>query len=101
MIAIARWPCRRCIRSALGGFGNLGRNTLRGTVQKRFDFGLSKETNLTEGVKLQFRWEVFNLFHTVNFALPANDLQDATDFGKITNSVGGPRVMQVGLKLKF
>jgi hypothetical protein len=37
----------------------------------------------------------------VNFAVPNNDLQDATDFGKITNTIGGPRVMQFGLKLKF
>lgn len=89
------------LTSAFGGFGNLGRNTLRGTAQKRFDLGLSKETNITEGIKLQFRWDVFNLFNNVNFALPANDLQDATDFGKIVNTVGGPRVMQFGLKLRF
>jgi hypothetical protein len=83
------------------GFGNLGRNVLRGPYQKRFDFGLSKNTPITERVGLEFRWDVFNLFNNVNFANPANDLQDATDFGTITNTIGGPRVMQFGLKLKF
>jgi hypothetical protein len=83
------------------GFGNLGRNVLRGPYQKRVDFGLSKSTALTERVGLEFRWDVFNIFNQVNFALPASDLVDTTDFGKITNTVGGPRVMQFGMKLKF
>ncbi|MCI0660468.1 MAG: hypothetical protein L0220_05285, partial [Acidobacteria bacterium] len=34
------------------GFGNLGRNILRGPSQKRFDFGLMKDTPLTERVGL-------------------------------------------------
>jgi hypothetical protein len=89
------------LRSALGGFGNLGRNTLRGEAQHRFDVGLSKTTNITERINLQFRWDVFNVFNNVNFALPNNDLQDTTDFGRITSTIGGPRVMQFGLKLKF
>jgi hypothetical protein len=83
------------------GFGNLGRNILRGPYQKRVDFGLSKNTQLTERVGLELRWDIFNLFNQANFALPNGDLQDATDFGKITNTVGGPRVMQFGLKLRF
>jgi hypothetical protein len=83
------------------GFGNLGRNVLRGPYQKRFDIGLSKDTRITETVGFEFRWDIFNIFNNVNFATPANDLQDATDFGKITNTIGGPRVMQFGLKLKF
>jgi Carboxypeptidase regulatory-like domain len=83
------------------GFGNLGRNVLRGPYQKRFDVGLSKTTAFTERLGLEFRWDVFNVFNQVNFAVPANDLQDLTDFGAITNTVGGPRVMQFGLKLKF
>ncbi|HUS09409.1 MAG TPA: hypothetical protein VMZ30_03000, partial [Pyrinomonadaceae bacterium] len=84
------------------GFGNLGRNILRGFSQKRFDIGLSKNTNLTERVGLEFRWEVFNILNNVNFATPNNVIGDAgTDFGKITDTIGGPRVMQFGMKLKF
>lgn len=84
------------------GFGNLGRNVLRGMWQKRFDVGLSKKTNLTERVGLELRWDVFNVFNNVNFATPNNVIGTAsTDFGKITDTVGGPRVMQFGLKLKF
>jgi hypothetical protein len=87
--------------SPLGQYGNLGRNVLRGPRQKRFDLGLSKTTALTEKVGLELRWDVFNVFNNVNFANPSNDLQDTTDFGRITNTIGGPRVMQFGAKLKF
>jgi hypothetical protein len=84
------------------GFGNLGRNVLRGFSQKRIDLGLSKSTRLTENVGLEFRWDVFNVLNSVNFATPNNVIGEAaTDFGKITDTIGGPRVMQFGMKLKF
>lgn len=83
------------------GFGNLGRNILRAPYQKRLDMGLSKTTAITESIGLEFRWDMFNLFNNVNFAQPSSDLADSTDFGTITNTIGGPRVMQFGLKLKF
>ena len=83
------------------GFGSLGRNVLRGPAQRRFDLGLSKNTQFTERVAVELRWDVFNVTNTANFANPNNDLQDGSDFGKILNTVGGPRVMQFGLRLKF
>ena len=61
----------------------------------------SKTTAIRENVGIEFRWDIFNVFNNVNFANPASDFQDQTDFGKITNTVGGPRVMQFGVKLKF
>jgi hypothetical protein len=84
------------------GFGNLGRNVLRGLWQKRIDMGLSKSTHLTERVGLEFRWDVFNVFNNVNFATPNNIIgESGSDFGKITDTIGGPRVMQFGMKVKF
>ena len=50
----------------------------------------------------EVRWDVFNVFNTVNYALPNNVIGGATtDFGKITDSVGGPRVMQFGARVRF
>ncbi|MEW5977817.1 MAG: TonB-dependent receptor [Acidobacteriota bacterium] len=89
------------VAPAAGGFGNLGRNVLRGDRQQRFDVSLSKRITVREQMALEFRWEIFNLFNNVNFALPANDLQDSSDFGKVLNTIGGPRVMQFGLKFVF
>lgn len=84
------------------GFGNLGRNVLRGFWQRRVDLSLSKAFGLGGNRNVELRWDVFNVFDTVNYALPENVIgSSATDFGKITNSVGGPRVMQLGARLKF
>ena len=84
------------------GFGNLGRNTLRGPSQKRFDLGLSKTTRLTERTTFELRVDAFNLFNFVNFANPSSVIGDpGTDFGFITDTVGGPRVMQFAAKFRF
>jgi Carboxypeptidase regulatory-like domain/TonB dependent receptor len=91
----------RALLPGFGGFGNLGRNVLRGPSQKLVSMSLSKNTQLTERFGLELRWDVFNAFNFVNFANPNADLSDETDFGQITRSVGGPRTMQFGVKLKF
>ncbi len=85
----------------LGGFGNLGRNTLRGPAQRRIDISLQKSTKLSERMSLELKWDIFNLFNFTNFANPNSDLSDETDFGQITRTVGAPRVMQFGAKLRF
>ncbi len=90
-----------CFTSALGGFGNLGRNTFRGPSQRRFDISFAKNTRLTERFSLEVGFDIFNLFNTVNLANPNSDLQDGVDFGVITNTVGGPRVGQFRAKLRF
>lgn len=86
--------------SPLGQNGDLGRNALRGDTQKRFDVAISKTTRITERYRVEFRTEFFNLFNNVNFALPVNDLQDGS-VGHIENTVGGPRVIQFGLRFVF
>ena len=79
------------------GFGNLGRNVLRGLWQRRVDLSLAKTFPIAGLRNVELRWDVFNVFNTPNFALPNNVIGDATtDFGKITDTVGGPRVMQFG-----
>jgi Carboxypeptidase regulatory-like domain/TonB dependent receptor len=84
------------------GFGNLGRNVLRGFWQRRVDLSLAKAFSLGGARNFEVRWDVFNVFDTVNYALPENVIGSAaTDFGKITNSVGGPRVMQLGARFRF
>jgi hypothetical protein len=56
--------------SPLGGFGNLGRNVLRGLSQKRIDLSLQKTTQISERVSLELKWDIFNVFNFVNFANP-------------------------------
>jgi len=86
--------------SPLGQNGNLGRNVLRSPSQSRFDLGLVKDTRLTETTSLELGLDVFNLFNRANFAAPDSEL-GSPDFGRVTATVGGPRVMQLRAKLRF
>jgi hypothetical protein len=90
-----------CFASPLGGFGNLGRNTFRGPSQNRFDVSFGKNTRLNERMSFEVGFDFFNIFNTVNLDKPNSDLQDAVDFGQITNTVGGPRVGQFRAKFRF
>ena len=81
-------------------FGTLGRNTVIGPDQRRVDISVSKMTRLTEGVSLEFRAEAYNVSNTPTFRNPARDLSGG-NFGEITRTRGGPRVIQLGLKLRF
>jgi outer membrane receptor protein involved in Fe transport len=95
------------------GFGNLGRNQIYGPGYKNVDFSLSKDFDVWEALKLQFRWELFNIFNHPNFALPNGFVTPgSSSAGEITATPdvqqgnpglggGGPRVMQLGLRLQF
>ena len=80
--------------------GNTPRNFLRGPSQKRVDLSIAKRLSLGGRVRAELRWEIFNLFNTVNFGMPENNF-DSVDFGTITNTVGGPRVSQFGLRVTY
>jgi hypothetical protein len=84
------------------GFGNLGRNELRGLWQRRVDLSIARAFKFGGRADVELRWDVFNVFDTVNYALPENVIgEPGTDFGKTTNTIGGPRVMQFGARLRF
>ncbi|MBV8819966.1 MAG: hypothetical protein JO022_16500 [Acidobacteriaceae bacterium] len=53
-----------------GQFGNAGRNILRGPGFAQFDLALQKGFQLTEGAKITFGVETYNLFNHPNFAIP-------------------------------
>ena len=64
-------------------FGNLGRNSLLGPHYRQFDFSLYKNTSITERLKMELRFEAYNLFNHPNFASPLwpNFLSDPTVTG--------------------
>jgi hypothetical protein len=82
------------------GAGNTPRNFLRGPAQRRVDLSVSRRVGLGGSVQAEFRFEMFNVFNTVNFGMPDNNF-DSGDFGTITNTIGGPRVSQFGVRLTF
>jgi hypothetical protein len=113
---------RRINREAFGAPGEgpaFGRNVLRGFPMWQADVGLRRRFRLTERVALQLRAEVFNVFNHPNFANPVGDL-DSGLFGQAIQmlgaglgsggvngglspvyQVGGPRSLQLALKLSF
>ncbi len=84
----------------LGNFGNSGRNRLRLDKLFNTDFAILKDTLITERVKLQFRWEIYNLFNTPNFNDFVNNLS-RSDFGRYRNTETDTRQMQGSLKVIF
>ena len=77
-------------------------NTILSVVlwQRRVDLSIAYALKLKGTSDVEVRWDIFNLFDTVNYALPENVI-GWTDFSKITNTIGGPRVMQFGARLRF
>jgi Carboxypeptidase regulatory-like domain/TonB dependent receptor-like, beta-barrel len=51
-------------------FGNEARNSLVGPPFRQLDFSIYKNTNITEKVKLELRFEFYNLLNHPNFANP-------------------------------
>lgn len=98
---------------AQGRQGTLGRGTLRGFGLEQVDLSVRRQFRLWEGLNLQFRADAFNIFNTPNFANPTGILTSA-NFGRSTQTlstalgglnsqfqVGGPRSIQLALKILF
>jgi Carboxypeptidase regulatory-like domain/TonB dependent receptor-like, beta-barrel len=102
-----------------GQQGDLGRNVLRGFGANQADVGLQRRFHVSERVELLFRAEMFNVFNHANFGPPNGDLSSPL-FGHSTQTlasslgaggafgglsplyqIGGPRSIQLALKLRF
>jgi len=93
-----------------GGFyGNLGRDTYTGPGLATWDFAVVKDTTLREGLRLQFRAEIFNLLNRANFNTPnlivftpptdSNPTGVSGTAGAITSTSTTARQVQFALKL--
>jgi len=99
--------------------GTLGRNVLRGFPARQADLTLRRSFGLSERTALQFRADFFNVTNTPSFASPAGNLVNPF-FGQSIQmfnrglgsggaaggqnplySLGGPRSVQLSLKLVF
>jgi hypothetical protein len=80
-------------------FGNSSRNLLDGPPINNLDFSLIKVMPIVEGVKLDFRAELFNILNHPQFELPVSDPTNPA-FGQL-NSVRAAREIQFALKLTF
>jgi hypothetical protein len=84
-----------------GTFGNEQRNRLTGPGFQNMDLTIQRQIRLSSGVGVGLRWDIFNLFDTVNFGLPNRDLASPATLGTITSLASDPRTMQISLRLTF
>lgn len=93
-----------------GTFGNLGRNAIFGPKYANTDFSVEKNTKIYEKVGTQLRAEFFNIFNHPNFAQPGGSY-GSSSFGQFSQTPdvaqgnpglgGGPRVIQLALRIEF
>jgi Carboxypeptidase regulatory-like domain/TonB dependent receptor len=107
--------------------GNLGRNVLRGFGATEWDLAVHRDFHLRESIKLQFRAEMFNVLNHPTFGPPSGEYLSPAfggpaGFGLSTQTlaqslvgsgglgggafnplyqIGGPRSIQIALKLSF
>jgi Carboxypeptidase regulatory-like domain len=106
---LANWfnPCA-FMDAPAGELGDASRTPLYGPRFVNTDFSAIKNFPLSyrEGMNLQFRAEFFNLFNHPQFALAGGssqmqDVDSASSFGVVDETVNNPRVIQFALKLSF
>jgi hypothetical protein len=81
--------------------GTFGRNVLIGPGLRTFDTSLFKTFGLTEGLRLEFRAEAFNIANHPVFSNPNGDIT-AGNFGQITGTLlSSERQLQFAAKMLF
>src|SRR5208337_5017568 len=99
---------------ASGAQGTEGRNDIRGFGLTEVDFSFGRKFALTDRLNLQFRTDAFNLFNHPNFANPLAYIGVGSTYLSSTSMLnqglggqnplfqeGGPRSLQLSLKLSF
>ncbi|MBI1745098.1 MAG: TonB-dependent receptor [Acidobacteria bacterium] len=80
--------------------GNLGRNVIRGDNFANLDFGIFKNTRLTETHTLQFRCEMYNSTNSRNFGIPESRIISGAFLDQWATN-GGNRRITLGLRYIF
>jgi hypothetical protein len=85
---------------SLSTYGTLPRNFLRGPSRTNVDLAVSKTTPLLrERLKLELRFEFFNIFNLAEFSNPDTNISSGT-FGQIVNTAD-PRIIQIAARFTF
>jgi hypothetical protein len=82
----------------------IARNQTRGPGFWNVDTSVTKNIQITEGVRGRLRWESFNAFNHPNFSNPSSadiDSGGGAQLGRITTTQGTERVMQFSFRLEW
>ena len=82
-----------------GVWGNVSRNFVRGPRNWNVDTSLSRRFQVTEGQRLEVRFEAFNVFNRFRPGDPTGAINSG-NFGKITSALD-PRILQFAAKYTF
>jgi hypothetical protein len=88
----------------VGVQGNAGRNFFHGPGINNFDFSLMKDTRITEGTRLELRFEFFNFFNHAQFSLNGVRADaNGANFGQILSArtPNDSRIVQLAAKFYF
>ncbi len=101
------------VTPADGTVGNTPRNFLISPGLAQWDMTLAKNTKINERLTVELRWEVYNILNRANFSRFSfdNGINDS-GFGQLSETPdvaagnpviaqGGPRNMNLGIKIKF
>lgn len=81
--------------------GSAGRNILRADDIELIDFGIIKNTQITERVRAQVRVDMFNALNRRNFGIPNANLNAGANFLNQWATPGGNRRIIIGGRLTF
>ena len=84
---------------ALGTEGNEKWGQFRNPGFAETDFSMAKDTKFTERLRMQLRFEFYNVFNRVNLGDISANLTSA-NFGKSTSQLN-PRNISIGAKILF
>jgi hypothetical protein len=86
----------------LGTYGSCRPRAWHGPGLEDEDLSLFKQFPVTEGTKIETRFEFFDAFNHASFNNPgANISTSGANFGKVTSTTAGPRVIQIAIKYYF
>jgi len=99
-IAGNRCPNFFSTTTAAQRIGNAGRNIIRAQKYFNVDFGVIKNTRITENVRFQLRADVFNLLNERNFGVPEGRINAASFLNQWATDGGNRRII-LGARLVF
>jgi hypothetical protein len=74
--------------------------TVRTGATTNVDLSISRSWNIVERLRLQVRAEAFNVNNTPQYGR-ANTTLGSAGYGTVTDTIGNPRNLQLGMRLDF
>jgi hypothetical protein len=86
----------------LGTYGSCRPRAWHGPGLEDADLSLFKSFPVTEEDRIETRFEFFDAFNHPSFGNPAANISTSgANFGKVTSTTAGPRIMQIAIKFYF